>query len=344
MANLNTKTLANGVGDILAVNDGIDTSTARQVKDGAGNVSPFYLTTTRVGIGTATPECGLDVESAGVAQVRIGRSDSGTTNELGNLYFGNSTDAFLCGVVGLEDGANDSGMLKFNVEKTGVGISTAMTIKSSGNVGIGTTSPEEELQVQSTSFAGISAKQYKASGSFGNTNALAGIQFGARDDNHDAYSAAQIQVEADSNWATNDKGTRFRFYTTTGTTTSEVARLDKAGDWYTNDGTTHSLSDVRVKKDIADLTDGLSIVNQLKPRTFKYNGKGEMGFDDGVTRYGFIADEVLSVASNYVKISTSFIDGVEVDDFKSLSTTKMIPMLVNAIQELSAKVTALESK
>ena len=38
------------------------------------------------------------------------------------------------------------------------------------------------------------------------------------------------------------------------------------------------------------------------------------------------------------------IDGVEVDDFKTLSTTRMIPMMVKAIQELSAKVEELESK
>ena len=37
------------------------------------------------------------------------------------------------------------------------------------------------------------------------------------------------------------------------------------GDTYTNDGSISSLSDKRSKKDIVDLEDGLSIVNQLKP-------------------------------------------------------------------------------
>ena len=67
-----------------------------------------------------------------------------------------------------------------------------------------------------------------------------------------------------------------------------------------------------------------------------------MGVDDGVTRDGFIADEVLSVASQYVNITEEDVDGKKVEDFKTLSTTKMIPMLVNAIQELSAKVKTLE--
>jgi len=43
MANLNTKTLAAGVGDILAVADGIDDTTARQIKDGEGTNSCVYL-------------------------------------------------------------------------------------------------------------------------------------------------------------------------------------------------------------------------------------------------------------------------------------------------------------
>ena len=40
---------------------------------------------------------------------------------------------------------------------------------------------------------------------------------------------------------------------------------------------------------------------------------------------------------------TGKIDGEEVEDFKTLSTSKMIPMMVKAIQELSAKVEALEN-
>ncbi len=124
---------------------------------------------------------------------------------------------------------------------------------------------------------------------------------------------------------------------------SLAAEFRGNGDFYSNDGTVHSLSDSRVKKDIADLTDGLDLVKQLRPRTFKFNGKATT-LDDDRTRYGFVADEVMAVASQYVSLETQTIDDVEVDDFKSLSTTKMIPMLVKAIQELSAKNDALEAR
>ena len=116
------------------------------------------------------------------------------------------------------------------------------------------------------------------------------------------------------------------------------------GNFFTNDGSVSSLSDKRSKKNIVDLEDGLSIVNQLKPKTFEYNGKTELGIDDGTIRYGFIADDVLEVASHYVEIGKEKIDGVEVDDFKSLSTIRMIPMMIKSIQELSSQVTELKKE
>lgn len=401
MANLNTKTISAGVGDILAVDGGLtDASTVVQIKDGEGTGSPFYITTTSVGIGaspsylldvynsataqvrikgastlsqlrlegvknqvyfsdstggsydgiievdghymttyggdasgnpttamlalnlntgnfgigTETPACGLDVESAGVAQIRIGRSNSGTTNELGNLYFGNSTDDFLCGVVGLEDGTADSGMLKFNVERTLVGISTAMVIKSSGNVGIGTTQPTTQAS------ADVFLEIEKASG-------IAGLGL-----NGGSGSRWELTSDTGDDYIISRNGTaRFKIDGST-------------GDSYTNDASLSSLSDVRIKKDIADLTDGLDIINQLKPKTYKFNGKASMAIDDDVTRYGFIADEVMEATTNYTSVGVGVIDGSEVDDLKSLSMTRMIPMIVKAIQELSAKVTVLENK
>ena len=127
------------------------------------------------------------------------------------------------------------------------------------------------------------------------------------------------------------------------TSSSEKMRVDASGDFYTNDGTVHSLaSDSRVKSNVSDLTDGLSIVKQLRPVTYKYNTKSEFysPIDGTTTRYGFIADEVKTVAPQYIKEGEGKVDGVEVDNFKTLSQTKMIPMLVKAIQELEARLAA----
>ena len=69
MANLNAQTISTGVDWILSVENGIDSSTARQVKDGDGTVSPFYLTTTKVGIGTDSPYAPFHVVGAGAGGV-----------------------------------------------------------------------------------------------------------------------------------------------------------------------------------------------------------------------------------------------------------------------------------
>jgi hypothetical protein len=119
------------------------------------------------------------------------------------------------------------------------------------------------------------------------------------------------------------------------------------GDTFTNDGTVSSLSDRRIKTDIETLEDGLDIVKQLRPVTFRYDddstgddGNKLMGTADNKTRYGFIAQEVEEVAPHYVETSTRKINNKEVDDFKSLSTTRMIPMLFKAIQEQQTLIEA----
>jgi hypothetical protein len=193
-----------------------------------------------------------------------------------------------------------------------------MRITSDGKIGINTTSPEEQIH-----SANSGSNALRISGDANNNKK---IEIGYDTTNGPFVKSGSSGI------------TKLQFRIDNGTLAGEFR---SNGDFYTNDGTVHSLSDSRIKKDIADLTDGLDIVKQLKPRTFKYNGKATT-LDDDRTRYGFVADEVMAVASQYVSQETQTIDGVEVDDFKSLSTTKMIPMLVKAIQELEARITTLE--
>ncbi len=100
------------------------------------------------------------------------------------------------------------------------------------------------------------------------------------------------------------------------------------------------------------LSNGLDIVTQLRPRTFQYKGNtsltnGVSPIDDSEEKYqpiqyGFIADEVLEIAPQYIDIADGEIDGQQVNDLKSMSTTQLIPMIINAIKELNAKIERLE--
>jgi hypothetical protein len=95
----------------------------------------------------------------------------------------------------------------------------------------------------------------------------------------------------------------------------------------------------------------LEIVRQLRPVTFKYSdtsedveGNKRLGANSDTLRYGFIAQEVERVAPQYVETGVGYIDNEEVDDFKSLSTTRMIPMLFKAIQEQQALIESLTTR
>ena len=139
-------------------------------------------------------------------------------------------------------------------------------------------------------------------------------------------------------------------------------QIDANGGVLVDGGSVGTVSDSRVKKDVEDLSDGLSIVKQLRPVKFKYKGNTEYYNGDDKIYQGFIADEVQAVAPQYItevtnKIYDDEFDGsnivdfdeelkdkkfTSVDDFKTMSQTDLIPMLVKAIQELEARITTLE--
>jgi|LakMenE18May11ns_1017448.scaffolds.fasta_scaffold9872426_2 hypothetical protein len=97
-------------------------------------------------------------------------------------------------------------------------------------------------------------------------------------------------------------------------------------------------SDVRLKDNITTLNDGLNIINQLRPVTFKY----KPGYSkDQSTQPGFIAQELQAILAG-----KDYVDGVVQAGPKHLNVAyqTLIPILVKSIQELAAKVAALEGK
>jgi hypothetical protein len=103
-----------------------------------------------------------------------------------------------------------------------------------------------------------------------------------------------------------------------------------------------SLSDERDKTNIEPLPVGLNFINSLNPVKFEWNmrDEGKVGEKD----FGFIAQQIIE--------SEDFIDGHDWlkltlrDNPDKLEATqgRLIPILVKAIQELSAEVEALKSQ
>ena len=109
-----------------------------------------------------------------------------------------------------------------------------------------------------------------------------------------------------------------------------------------NDTSISSLSDERDKTDIIDLPIGLDFINALKPRKFKWASRDGNG-KDGLYRAGFIAQELQSVESS---TSVDYLDLVHDTNPERLEAKEghLLPVLIKAVQELSAKNTALEAR
>ena len=100
-----------------------------------------------VGIGTTSPAELLHLQStANNTKLRLTQSGSTTDAVNGAIHFGNSTDGQLCEIRGYTSGSNNSGYLEFRTTSSGTDV-TAMTIATSGSVGIGTASPQTNLHI-----------------------------------------------------------------------------------------------------------------------------------------------------------------------------------------------------
>jgi hypothetical protein len=127
---------------------------------------------------------------------------------------------------------------------------------------------------------------------------------------------------------------------------------DSSGNCYQGDNNSHwhTTSDRRLKKNITDNTKGLAEINKLRVTNFEYRleeeidmsefpladkpiqvviGKGNEGVHTGI-----IAQEVEAVLPECINVSAR--------GSKTVGTDPIFWALVNAVKELSAKVTALE--
>jgi len=109
-------------------------------------------------------------------------------------------------------------------------------------------------------------------------------------------------------------------------------------------------SDGRDKTDIVDLPLGLDFVKKLKPRKFRWDYRDKKRFPvdsdknpDMLIRSGFIAQEIQEVLEEENAHYTKLVNDDKPDQL-TVGSTDMIPMLVNAIKELSAENNALKAR
>jgi hypothetical protein len=136
----------------------------------ASQVENFHFDSseTRLGIGNATPDYTLDLNSGGsTTTARVsgvtnsasqailrmtGYSVAGTQADIGAINFTNAADtgdAIVSSITAQKEGTQvtAAGELQFKTKPYNGSLSTRMTIQGDGNVGIGTTSPANKLTV-----------------------------------------------------------------------------------------------------------------------------------------------------------------------------------------------------
>ena len=216
---------------------------------------------------------------------------------------------------------------------------------TTGNVGIGITNPTTPLYVQASG---------QCINTFETTNA--------------ANDAGLTMKNGTASWDIFNNGTdgTIRFYNATAS--ADRMKLTTAGylliGYATSNGSynlqvnsqifatnaTIATSDSRYKKNVTPVSNGLDLVNKLNPVLFNWKPHQVHNFDTNNVDVGFIAQEVQSALadspylSNIVKSNeTTLPDGTK-EDFLGIADGKLIPILVKAIQELTDRISQLETK
>jgi hypothetical protein len=99
------------------------------------------------------------------------------------------------------------------------------------------------------------------------------------------------------------------------------------------------VSDERDKTAFAPVPHGLDFVNALKPTEYQFKVGGREGPADGITRYGFLAQDILALEGE----NPVLVDREDPESLK-LKESNLLPIMVNAIQNLSAEVEKLKSQ
>jgi hypothetical protein len=193
----------------------------------------------------------------------------------------------------------------------------SMRINASGNVGIGTTSPSQKLEVASGSMYVNSADGDGLifNGSMGIFRASStSLAFNTGGTERLRINGSGLLVSPPT-------------YSNTSGGAANVG-IGGSGEFF------RSTSSLKYKRDVQDATHGLTELMALRPVTYK--GKAQ---SDGDTVYGgLIAEEVHDAGL------TEFVQYAEDGSPDAISYGNMVSLCIKAIQEQQATITALEAR
>jgi hypothetical protein len=237
-------------------------------------------------------------------------------------------------------------------------------IDSSGNFGIGTSSPGQKVEIATSSgaaytkttngtvsvFAGVESSNF---GLFGTTSNHS-VKFITNDAERARIdTGGALLVGRTSRVGGNAAASYIQTLATSGSTagynvqltntsTASVFECYNSGSNYiggitcSNTATSFpTSSDIRLKKDVADAGSASAKVQQI--RIVSHGWKS----DDSTVEFGVIAQELASVAPQAVMVGD---DGDEIKTTWGVDYSKLVPMLIKAIQELKADLDATKAE
>lgn len=298
---------------------------------GIGHTSPASLLT--VGgdaITSAKPTvCVFPSSGDGSLTLRGGASTlsfdiTGAGNN-GTIIYDNNSDLLF------KNGTLDSSTEKMRIDSSGRLLSgTTTPVDSNSTVEIYRNSGQNHVRVQSNSLANGQYSMFRAHGTSGGVTRQ--VYLGVYKHSGITNPGPFILLEAEDGanvyyWS--DNSNKLRLSTSNshiGTTSGTVV------------GT--QTSDLRLKNVGANVSYGLAEVKQLQPKQYALKTEPD------VNKLGFIAQEVESIIPEAVFDTLEELDGHQEGDRTKLGMeyVQLIPVLVNAIKELSAEVDTLKTK
>tara|TARA_R100000458_G_scaffold59265_1_gene69322 strand:+ start:1977 stop:2960 length:984 start_codon:yes stop_codon:yes gene_type:complete len=326
MADLEGKMIASTYRSILNVgtsnNQELD-GTLRVIEDGAGNDSALSLATDSALIsGNGTRLYFYDADGG----EHISANNSGHLS----LAAGSEID-----ITATTIDINGALVLSGNItmaDDTSIGISDSderIEFDGAGditflgcNVGINEGAPSYKLDITASEASGYAARITNSQGSAGAGGLIIA-----------AGKSTSVDTNGDIVWILLDDGDG-----------TDIAKLQYL---HSNDADLVTASDERLKENIKDTSiDGLSAINSLKFREFNWTVNSKRG--QSKVDIGLVAQEVEATGDKCSLVTVfekkrELKDGAEIEDVKGVSKNGILLYLAKAVQELSAKVTALES-
>ncbi len=331
---------------------------------GSGNSNQLVLKGNgNVGIGTDSPSAKLEIKATGASAGLTFRTTDSSNNETFYINDGGTVGVrYYPFKIGVASGTTNVANSRFQVATT----AGDFVILNDGKTGIGTTSPGSILDIVDTSGTttltlGQSGEipEIKAGGTNTDlrlsavgpggfldfqTNATSrmritsgGEVFIRRADYTDTTFSLQVGDAASDSYrpircqvASTSTRTQIAFYNPSGL----VGTISTSG----TSTAYNTSSDYRLKENVVEMTGALNRVSQLKPSRFNFIADADKTVD------GFLAHEVQEIVPEAI---TGEKDGVDEDgnpDYQGIDQSKLVPLLVGAIQELKAEIELLKNK